>query len=338
MSITVTHLPNETLGLVNEIKTKYLNTGLKYGWKSTNNLVYDTGHWNKLILNNSQMFPYDQSEMPFIKYHPEIELLWNILKINLGDKKLLRVYINGYTYGTDAYAHQDDIWIDEKYGKGSSGETILLYLNDVWDLNWAGETVVFNDQNEIEFSMLPKKLRVISFPSQKFHAARPVSRGCPVLRSVLVFKTFNNNITHTGVDFLLRKTKGLSHSGKTFFEHLYNTACILENEKYTEDVCNAGLFHSIYGTEFYKFNDPDITRKCIRDMIGDYSESLVYEFCSLQDRKTTLIENKKNYDLNFRNDLIKIEIANLKEQNNHRQYSTDITQLIDCLSSQGNVK
>lgn len=330
MSNIVTQLPNEISPLIDIIEKKYILSGLSYGWQSIKQ-DYDAGHWNKLILNNSKYFPYDHLEMPYIKYHPEIELLWNIIKLNLGNKKLLRLYINGYTYGTDAYSHQDEIWLEPKFGKGSTGDTVILYLNKEWNKDWAGETVIFNDEEDIECSILPKYLRVLSFDSLKFHSARPLSRICKELRKILVFKTLGESANHPAIKFLLEVTKNNKHSNKTFFEHLYNVMIILENKQENIDVISAGLFHSIYGTEYYKFSHSSINREKIKLLIGDYAENLVYEFCNIKDRTNSLIKNLNNYSLEFRNDLLKIEFANLQEQNNQNQFNSQLTMINDIL-------
>jgi hypothetical protein len=89
---------------------------------------------------------------------------------------------------------------------------------------------------------------------------------------------------------------------------------ILESEKLTDDVLLAGLYHSIYGTKYFK-HDLNISRETVKGLIGQYSEHLVYEFCNMENRTQTLIDNSNNYDPRILNDLIGIEIANLKEQN-----------------------
>ncbi len=75
------------------------------------------------------------------------------------------------------------------------------------------------------------------------------------------------------------KTK---HSGRSLLEHLIKTYDILKAAGQSEDVCNAGLFHSVYGTSQFKtktltFDDRDI----VRGLIGDHSENVAYLFCRL---------------------------------------------------------
>lgn len=330
MTNLITQLPNEVSTLIEIIEKKYISQGLIYGWRSVYD-EYDTGHWNRILLNNSKIYPYDHGMMPYIKHHPELELLWNIIKLNFGTQGLLRLYVNGYTYGTDAYAHRDEKWLNDSFGEGSTDKTVILYLNKTWDKNWAGETVIFNDDDDIEFSVLPKYLRVISFDSLKVHAARPLSRLCKDLRKVLVFKTLSKKANSKEIDFLLNITKNYIHNEKSFFEHLYNTMLLLEKNQESKNLLAAGLFHSIYGTEHYKFNC-DISREKLKNLIGDYSEQLVFEFCNLKDRTNSLINNTNNYDNNFNKDLLKIELANLEEQNNKNIYDNVIQKIKDKLN------
>jgi len=120
--------------IANIIKKKYVNTGLSYGWKANVDRSYDQGHWNKLILPNSKRFPCDYNNTPALSNHREIKTVWELLQKNIGDRGLYRCYINGYTFGTDGYAHQDDNWIKNKYGNNSLSETAILYLNPNWNI------------------------------------------------------------------------------------------------------------------------------------------------------------------------------------------------------------
>lgn len=317
--------------LLKKIYKKYAQTGLSFGWKSNNEKYNDYGHWNNLIINGSIYATCDMSKTPHIEKHKEIRVLWEKIKILTGNKTLIRCYVNGYTFGTDAYAHKDDSWYIKKYGDVNS-KTIIIYLNDKWHIDWAGETVLFED-NEIEKSVLPKFGRMLIFDSQKLHAARPLSRTCPVLRSVLVFKTGDVNVTNNLIDFLLPLTKNIKHNNKSFFEHLLDTSIILENLGQSEQVCKAALFHAIYSTEFFK-HDLNVSRDTITDLIGEYSENLVYEFCNLQHRYESLITNSKNYNNDILKDLLLIEAANLKDQNFNGQYDQHIRKITEKLDIQ----
>jgi hypothetical protein len=57
------------------------------------------------------------------------------------------------------------------------------------------------------------------------------------------------------------------------------------------DEVKAGLFHSIYGTEFqmYKIN---VSREEVQNVIGVNSERIVNTFCTLNDRVNTILYGK----------------------------------------------
>lgn len=325
-STSIFQLESDDLDKIKQIQSKYINTGLVYGWKANHEKAYDQGHWNRRILNNSQQLPFDHEKMPYINRHPEVKHLWNVVKNFIGERSLLRVYINAYTFGTDGYAHKDDIWIPKNFGEDALSETVIIYLNEKWDIDWAGETVIFDQDNEIEKSVLPKYGRVLAFDSSKLHAARPISRACTTLRSVLVFKTIDPNIDSIAVNYVLEKTKDSKHGDKSFFEHLYNTMLTLESYKQNLNVLLAGLFHAVYGTEYYQFQTP-LQRDEVKNLIGDYPESLAWEFCTIKDRFNSLVNNTNNYSEEFRKDLLMIEMANLLDQNQSGQYKSKIDQI-----------
>jgi SM-20-related protein len=310
---------------IKKIQSKYVNAGLRYGWKANHEKSYDQGHWNRRILNNSQLLPFDHARMPYIDRHPEVRHLWSTIQSFIGKRALLRVYINAYTFGTDGYAHTDDMWISKKFGADALSETIIIYLNEKWDIDWAGETVIFDQFLEIEKAVLPKLGRVLVFDSNKLHAARPVSRACTDLRSVLVFKTIDPKINSTQVDYILEKTRHCQHGHKSFFEHLYNTMLTLEDRHQSLDVVLAGLYHAVYGTEYYEFQPLD--RSEVQAQIGEYAELLVWEFCKIKDRFNSLINNKNNYSIQIRKDLLMIEMANLLDQNHDGQQQSKIDQI-----------
>jgi SM-20-related protein len=327
----VFQLDNENLSQLKKIQSKYVDSGLTYGWKANHEKSYDQGHWNRKILNNSRQFPFDHEKMPYIDRHPEIKNLWVLIQNFIGKRSLLRTYINSYTFGTDGYAHKDDIWIAKKFGEDSLSETVIVYLNEKWNIDWAGETVIFDQDLEIEKSILPKYGRILIFDSNKLHAARPISRACSILRTVLVFKTIDPKINQPEIKFLLERTKDSVHKDKSFFEHLFNTMLILEQYTQNQDLLLACLFHAVYGTEYYKFQCP-FEREEVKSVIGHYSELLVKEFCTIKDRFNTLIENKNNYSEEFRKDLLMIEMANLLDQNKSGRHQSQIDQIKELYS------
>jgi Domain of unknown function (DUF6817) len=82
---------------------------------------------------------------------------------------------------------------------------------------------------------------------------------------------------------LLRElsTDESSHSGRTLLEHLKGTHDLLEKWQNPKDVCVGGLFHSIYGTQYYKVQSADLAdRKRIAEVIGPQAEELAFLFCT----------------------------------------------------------
>ena len=67
-------------------------------------------------------------------------------------------------------------------------------------------------------------------------------------------------------NFLITYTKNINHSNGFFIEHLIGVYNILKEINQDEDVCLAGLFHSIYGTDSFKL-DLNIKRDEIKKLI-----------------------------------------------------------------------
>ena len=178
-------LPNNIL---NDIIQKY-QYSFSYGWKAKTGDSEDQGHWNVPICNQNPKSLEDLSSTLYEKCDI-VYILWAYLKnCFIGERFLSRVYINGYTYGTDGYIHRDDRFYDELGNESHYSESIIIYLNKEWKMDWGGETIIIGEDGEIEKSIIPKFGRMLIFDSQLEHAARPLSRMCKDLRMVLVFKT-----------------------------------------------------------------------------------------------------------------------------------------------------
>ena len=112
---------------------------------------------------------------------------------------------------------------------------------------------------------------------------------------------------------LRQHTETIQHLDKTLFDHLWGTYSILKEQGKPEYVCLAGLFHSVYETEYFKFNTP-YSRDEVKDLIGDQAEQLVYEFCNISPRTTKLIERDGTWSDRVYADLLDIEFVNAIEQ------------------------
>ena len=63
---------------------------------------------------------------------------------------------------------------------------------------------------------------------------------------------------------------------------MIGTAKLLKELGRNETEQKAGLFHSIYGTEYYKHSEKlNVNREEVKNLIGEESENLVYIFCNL---------------------------------------------------------
>jgi hypothetical protein len=107
------------------------------------------------------------------------------------------------------------------------------------------------------------------------------------------------------------------HSGRSLFDHLVGTHDLLQRWGNREEVCDAGLFHSIYGTNAFRRQCWPLNRRAnIANLIGSEAETLVYLFCT----------SNRPHDFIFPDDILammpeatlralrEIEAANLIEQ------------------------
>ena len=82
----------------------------------------------------------------------------------------------------------------------------------------------------------------------------------------------------------------LPHSGKSYLAHLIAVKRDLQSWGCEEDVCLAGMFHSIYGTEMFQgFTLPLERREALRALIGPRAERLAYLNCAMD--RTSFDEN-----------------------------------------------
>jgi len=125
---------------------------------------------------------------------------------------------------------------------------------------------------------------------------------------------------------LRQHTESIGHLDTTLFDHLWGTYSILKKQNKPEYLCLAGLFHSIYETEYFKFNTP-YTRNEVKDLIGEQAEILVYEFCNISPRTNKLIERSGNWSDQLYADLLDLEFVNAIEQG----YYNDSVKTIEAI-------
>src|SRR5262249_59273689 len=74
----------------------------------------------------------------------------------------------------------------------------------------------------------------------------------------------------------------VGHTGQSFLAHLIGVYRLMEARGCSEELCRAGMFHSIYGTErFQGFTLPLERRPEVRALIGERAERLAYLNCAV---------------------------------------------------------
>lgn len=139
------------------------------------------------------------------------------------------------------------------------------------------------------------------------------------------------------------------HGGRTLLEHLRGTHALLESWGNADDICTAGLFHSIYGTVYYKVESASLERRTdIAAVIGDRAEELAFLFC-VTDRKAFFPQVGREHPvLENRVDgatmevtpetidaLIEIETANYIEQMDPQNVRPELRALLLAMREQG---
>jgi hypothetical protein len=293
------------------------------------------GHWSR---DFAAAGPYNLADVePVIDADRAIDPIkatWAFLRnTNLTGGVLIRCYLNGYTYGTDGYFHTDSLRRDE--------HTTILFMNDYWEPDWAGETVFLGPGGDIIKAVLPRRNRALIFPSNIQHAGRSVSRKCTVLRKTLIFKARGRRSSDfEKLSAFLRKAgaTGVAHRHGTLHDHLVRTYLLLEARGLESNVCFGGGLHAIYGTS--RFGHAVLgrdARTMVIDEFGERAEELAGLFSSLQrpatlesplelGHETAVVELRDGQSLGVQrsifDDLRKIECANLADQGELGRYKT----------------
>lgn len=133
------------------------------------------------------------------------------------------------------------------------------------------------------------------------------------------------------------------HSGRHLIDHLVGVHDLLAAWGNPPEICRAGLFHSVYGTNIFTFRSAGFDqRPVIRAALGETAERLAYLFCSI-DRPLALLQALIQRSLTLSDivaggdvpieawelaALLEIEIANFLEQPEDRDIIAQIDQII----------
>jgi hypothetical protein len=89
------------------------------------------------------------------------------------------------------------------------------------------------------------------------------------------FKTLTNFLVELGIE-------KVPHTEKTYLAHLIAVYKLMEANGCTAELCRAGMFHSIYGTEKFQGFKLGLERRVeVRALIGERAERLGYLNCAM---------------------------------------------------------
>lgn len=95
--------------------------------------------------------------------------------------KAYRGYVNYASFGDMLFTHTDCL-------PGQNELTVLVYICPEWDIEWGGETMFYNSEDDCVFACTPKPGRVVIFNGAIKHVGRPPNRICYNPRYTLAFK------------------------------------------------------------------------------------------------------------------------------------------------------
>lgn len=287
----------------------HINTAnWSYGWPSNTDVPF--GHWNVDFTRTPKNNPTDVSAALPDKITP----VWEAVNKEFfnGQARLVRCYANRHTFGTEGYIHTDTTRMED--------QTCVVYMDKEWDVNWGGETTFYDkDVTEIVKATIPKFGRVVVFPGDIPHCAKPVTRICPKVRTTLMFKvTIDPKAVYQSEELLTEflteiGANALPHKRGSLADHLIRTYHLLKAVGAGDILALAGGLHSVYGTNAFKYNLLEDGNRLIASRFGSEVDRLVRLF-SIQDRPNTLENPDGSLDDLDLFLLRCIECANLHDQ------------------------
>lgn len=103
----------------------------------------------------------------------------NIYNQRLKDKGVIKSWVLSSTQLSKTYFHVDS-------DRSKCGLTLVYYCNLKWDVDWGGETLFCNSNNEVELAVSFKPNRVVLFESHIPHKPAPTSVDAPSYRFTFV--------------------------------------------------------------------------------------------------------------------------------------------------------
>ncbi|MGH8126255.1 MAG: 2OG-Fe(II) oxygenase [Rhodanobacteraceae bacterium] len=95
--------------------------------------------------------------------------------------RIYRCYCNHAAYGDMLFTHTDA-------KPGRKGLTALWYIAPEWNVEWGGETLFYNKDQDAEAVVTPRPGRLVIFDGAITHVGRPPNRVCYAPRYTLALK------------------------------------------------------------------------------------------------------------------------------------------------------
>ncbi len=146
------------------------------------------------------------------------------------------------------------------------------------------------------------------------------------------YKRYTDYLVELGIE-------KVPHTEKTYLGHLINVYRLMQAQGCEEDVCVAGMFHSIYGTEkFQGFKLPVEDRPKLREFLGVRAERLAYFNCAMDRASFDAVLDQAEGPYRFRDritgepielaraefdDLCRVHLYDWLEQAPRSQYGLD---------------
>ena len=148
-------------------------------WSRT---LIEEAHWEPIGWSGEAKEPYRHWAC-YPEYQGVLKNIWNGINPSLQEDgfslKPERIIMNLYSHGDSAWLHKDS---DE-----SKDWTVIIFLNDYWNINWGGDFVLVEEEEILaSFAATPGKF--VAFQSNILHACRPVSREAPFPRFSVAFQ------------------------------------------------------------------------------------------------------------------------------------------------------
>ena len=93
----------------------------------------------------------------------------------------IRAYVNSAVYGDSYYVHRDS-------PEGSNDVTVLYYANLIWQPDWGGETIFYNDDNDAALAVSPRPGRLVASRAAILHRGTVPTRSCYEERFTIAYK------------------------------------------------------------------------------------------------------------------------------------------------------